>query len=98
MKYKVLVDDNFHYQDEDERYEHGQFDSLQAAITACKKIVNEFLLSRYQAGMTAKELYDYYTSFGDDPFIVPAHEQIPFSAWDYAKERCAEICQRKNQS
>ena len=40
--------------------------------------------------MTATELYDSYTSFGSDPFVValsPADERIDFSAWDYAKER-----------
>lgn len=97
MKYTVLVDDNFHFMDEDERYEHGQFDTPQAAIAACKQIVDDFLLSHYKAGMTAEELYDYYTSFGDDPFIVPADAQSTFSAWNHAKERCAEICRGKNQ-
>ena len=44
-------------------------------------------------GMTAAELYDMYTSFGDDPFIVriDPNDPIHFSAWDYAKERSNDL-------
>jgi hypothetical protein len=35
MSYTVLVDDNFHYMDKDERYTLGEFESLEAAIIAC---------------------------------------------------------------
>ena len=41
-------------------------------------------------GMTASELYDAYTGFGDDPFIVCVNsddERVRFSSWDYAKEQ-----------
>src|SRR5438105_1858236 len=101
MKYKVLVDDNFHYMDEDERTAHGEFDTLESAVAACKQIVDAFLAAHHQPGMTAEALYSYYTDFGDDPFIVPKDESLlhssqdehdDFSAWDYARKRCAEIC------
>jgi hypothetical protein len=39
-------------------------------------------------------LHDLYKSFGDDPFVVPADPKaapVTFSAWDYARERCAVI-------
>jgi hypothetical protein len=42
--------------------------------------------------MTAADLHDTYTSFGDDPFIRPAPDGEKFSAWDYAKQRCDELC------
>jgi len=95
MTYKVFVDDNFHYMDESERYELGEFTSLDAAIVASKKIVDEYLLSAYRPGMTAQALFGSYTSFGEDPFIVavPSKETgVLFSAWDYAKRRCDELC------
>lgn len=38
-KYIVMVDDNFHYMDEDERYQAGEFDTPQEAINLCKEIV-----------------------------------------------------------
>jgi hypothetical protein len=65
-RYKVVVDDNFHYQDPDERREQG-----------------------------VESLYDRFTSFGDDPSIVVidgTDDRATFSAWSYAKERCAVIC------
>jgi hypothetical protein len=43
--YRVMVDDNFHYMDEDERFEHGSFPTAEEAIAACKRIVDEILRS-----------------------------------------------------
>ncbi len=90
--YQVLVDDNFHYMDEEERTEHGEFETLEAAIAACRRIVDDFLLSNCKPGMSADGLYQYYTGFGTDPFIVGGEVRCDFSAWDYARRRCNEIC------
>jgi len=95
MKYKVLVDDNFHYTDEDERYELGEFDTEEDAIAACKKIVDECLRGPHEPGMTSKEFFQGYIRFGEDPFIVPPVEPH-FSAWDYARARCMEICREED--
>lgn len=94
MSYVVKVDDNFHYQDESERYTLGSFDTLAEAVAASRKIVDEYLSQAYKPGMSAEELYDSYVSYGDDPFIVSADSagEVPFSAWDYAKERCSILC------
>ena len=43
QRYTVMVDDNFHYMDEEHRYEIGTFASYEAAVEACKKIVDEEL-------------------------------------------------------
>ena len=96
MPYSVLVDDNFHYMDEAERYKLGEFETVEAALAAARALVDDDLTSRYQPGMSAAELYQLYTSFGLDPFIVG--DDAPacrFSAWDYARQRCQELCQRK---
>ena len=97
---KVFVDDHFHYQDEDHRYEHGEFDNPDEAVAVCKQIVDECLEHMLKPGMTAKALFDLYAMFGEDfdlyamlgdaPFVIPAHA---FSAWDYAKERCEVLTQ-----
>lgn len=89
MSYKVLVDDNFHYMDQEHRYSFGEFDTFEAAVAACQQIVDEVLEEAYKTGMKAEELYQVYIGFGEDPFIVGG--DIPFSAWDYAKERSAQI-------
>lgn len=88
----VYVDDNFHYMDEDERYCLGTFETLDAAVAACQKIVDEFLQDN--PAKTADDLYDQYTSFGEDPWIKgpsPAPDTPPFSAWDYARKRCNDL-------
>jgi len=88
--YKVLVDDNFHYMDEEHRFEHGVFPSAEEAVAACKRIVDEDLDQLNQPGMTAAKLYDLYTTFGSDPFVVAVDhndEIVEFSARNYAKER-----------
>jgi hypothetical protein len=99
-RYKVMVDDNFHFMDEDERYEHGVFATAEEAVAACKHIVDTDLNELMKPGMTASELYDAYTQFGRDPFIVcvkPDDERVRFSAWDYAEERSGGVAsQRKD--
>jgi hypothetical protein len=94
-RYKVLVDDNFHYQDPDARWERGDYESVEEAIAACREIVDRSLEEEYSVGMSAEALYHRYVTFGDDPFIVVldgAHEGVIFSAWSYAEERCRVIC------
>ena len=93
--FTVFVDDNFHYQDQDERYSAGEFGSYEEAVAECKRIVELSLqegLSQ-KGPMTADQLYSYYTSFGDDPFVTPGStDHSRFSAWDHAKERCKILC------
>jgi hypothetical protein len=89
-----MVDDNFHYMDESERYEHEVFATAEEAIAACKRIVDEHLEHSFKPGVAEQELYESYTMFGEDPFVVPvdsADEAVHFSAWDYARERCRAL-------
>lgn len=94
-RYKVMVDDNFHYQESDERREYGAYQTLEEALAACRGLVDKSLREEYRPGISAQDLYDRYTSFGDDPFIMViegADDRAKFSAWDYAKDRCRVIC------
>ena len=87
--FKVLVADNFHYMDDDEVHEHGTFATWAEAVAAVGSIVDADLAEHAKPGMTAAELFDWYTSFGDEWYIdaerdgEPASEQ--FSAWNYAQ-------------
>lgn len=93
MPYTVMVDDNFHYMDEDERYRFGEFADAEVAIGHCRRIVEEYLASAYEAGMSTQDLWDSYKAFGEDPFIQSVDvPPIRFSAWDYARERCSLMC------
>jgi hypothetical protein len=99
MPYRVLVDDNFHYMDEDERYELGAFLSLEAAIAAAQAVVDKYLAAAHRPGMTAREVFENYTTFGEDPFILaPDDSGVSFSAWEYAKRRCEDLCGRNADS
>jgi hypothetical protein len=89
-----MVDDNFHYMDEDDRYQAGVFATAEEALAAARKRIDDWLLRNHKAGMTADTLYGQYSSFGEDPFIVasPGDPAVAFSAWDYARERVQTIC------
>ena len=94
-RYRIMVDSNFHYQEEDTRREGGIYATVEAAFAACHAIVDRSLREEYRPGISAEALYDRYTSFGDDPFIMVldgADESAKFSAWSYAKERSRIMC------
>jgi hypothetical protein len=94
-RYKVMVDDNFHYMGSEERREHGTYETVEEAIAACREIVDRSLKAGYEPGIPAEVLYDGYVSFGDDPFIVMldgTDDNAKFSAWSYAKEHSRVIC------
>lgn len=92
-KWKVYVDDNFNYGDEDERYSLGEFDSYNAAVQACRQLVDTYL-NKETDKTTADALYESFTSYGEDPWIKgtpPGRDTETFSAWAYARERCNEL-------
>jgi hypothetical protein len=101
-KYIVMVDDNFHFMDEDERYKQGEYNSYGEAAFVCKKIVDEFLYHAVQKGEKAEKLYGCYTMFGEDPYIIsPDGDQIPgtlqFGAWEWAEKRCDDYIKDNNK-
>jgi hypothetical protein len=94
-RYKVYVDDNFHVQEPDATWEGGVYDTAEEALAFCRGLVDQFLKESYKSGMPAESLFDNYTSWGDDPSIVViggVDAAAQFSAWEYAKQRCREIC------
>lgn len=96
--YIVLVDDNFHYMDEEYRFCAGSFWTAGEAVSFCQAIVDEYLASALQEGMNAEQLLASYRMFGEDPFIIGARQGRLFSAWDYAELRCRELCSESNSS
>tara|TARA_B100000378_G_scaffold278887_1_gene284143 strand:- start:1619 stop:1879 length:261 start_codon:yes stop_codon:yes gene_type:complete len=83
---------------DDDTFDLPPFGSLDAAIAECKRIVDDYLASAYEPGMSAEALYRSYTMFGDDPYIITDEEGVPFSAWEYAKARASEISQEASIS
>ena len=96
MKYRVLVDDVFCSTDQSRRYAKGEYSSHAEALAVCREIVDSSLRYECVPGMPASALYVRYMIFGKDPFIVGDSESPDtspgFSALDYAKARCGELC------
>lgn len=92
MKFRVAVDSNSRFMDEEERYHLPEFATLAEAIAACKEVVDGFLTCNHQPGQAAEGLFSSYKMFGEDPWIATGDGKLHFSAWDYAERRCAEIC------
>ena len=90
-KYTVFVDDNARSQDESARYQLAEFDTYEAAVAACRKIVEEFFQDCQPGQQSYEKLWEHYTMFGEDPFIIGGDKKQPFSAWDYAKELCRQL-------
>jgi len=93
QKYIVMVDDNFHFMDESERYRDSEYDNYEDAVAKCKSIIDDYLFSALEADMTAEQLYNSYTMFGEDPYITGSGENS-FSSWDYAKQQSAILVER----
>lgn len=91
---RVRVASNSSYMRDDDTFELPPFGSLEKAIAECKRIVDDYLASAYEPGMSAESLYRSYTMFGDDPYII-SDEEEGFSAWEYAKGRASEIAQEE---
>ena len=79
--------------DESEGYTLGPFATYEAAEAKCRAIVDDFLTANAKPGKSADALFGLYTSLGEDPSVVGnAPAGAPFSAWDYARQRCRRIC------
>jgi hypothetical protein len=90
QKYKVIVDDNFHFMDESESYGSGVFDTYEEAVAKCKEIIDEFLESAKKPDENAEQLYSTFVMYGETPHIH-GEKLGDFSATVYAKQRCFEI-------
>jgi len=62
-------------------------------VNICKQIVDDFLTNAYDEDKTEDQLWNEYSSWGEDPFIIvtDGEDNCSFSAWDYAKNRIREI-------
>jgi hypothetical protein len=90
--YTVFVAENSAHMDRSAERRLGDFATWDEAVAAAREIVERSLRELHAPPMGAGHLFRLYTLFGEDAHVVPADESRPFSAWDYARERCRQIC------
>ena len=92
--FTVLIDDNYHFMDEDERATGPSFATYGEAVSWCQTFLERHLEELAKPGMSAADLIAGYRSFGDDPWITPEPEGTHFSAWDFVEEIAERVCAR----
>jgi len=74
----------------------GNFDTLGAAIKTAQTLVDNFLLSKHQPGMTAADLFSIYKNSDEVPLIFSDADFTinvgSFNHFQYATLKCSEIC------
>ena len=95
-KFYLRVYDNYHYTDESEAYNYGQYDTYEEALSAAQAIVDEFFEHNWKIGVTPDYLIGQYSLYGEDPIILPNEpgEFERFSARTYANISAEEICRK----
>lgn len=91
-QYRVYTEDNGRYHLPGVRRLHGIFHSGEEAEQACRALIDNYLLRSYSDSITARELFQQYALFGNDAFIVASRSDVNFSARQYARTRCHQIC------
>lgn len=69
----------------------GSFTSLNDAISACKKIVDEFLSTHCSASSSAEALAFRYLSYGPVPCINGVENLESFDIYRFLDQRCLEL-------
>jgi hypothetical protein len=91
-KYKIYVDDNYHYMDESARYVADSYSSLEEAVERCKELTIKSLEDLYEDGITPENLSAQWAMFGEDPFVFGGDGSVPFSARKFiTTELCRAI-------
>ena len=97
-KYKIYIDDNYHYMDESERHVAGSYSSLEEAVERCKEITVKSLQDLYEKGITPEKLSAQWAMFGEDPFVFGGEGSVPFSARKFVTaELCSDVIESIEQ-
>lgn len=98
LRYAVYAYTSFHFSGEAEKYLLGEFGDCPSAIAACRKLVDDFLLSIRKRADTPDALLAEYASSGPEPHIQSADPACEFSAAVYARRRIRELTNRGRPS
>lgn len=74
----------------------GEFESVEEAIAAAKRTIDDFLGRAFKPGTNAKALFTRYQEEGEYPFIFRTEDRTisvrGFSHAQYAMSRAIELC------
>jgi hypothetical protein len=88
-----------HSEPEPEVRRVGEYRTVEEAIAAAKKLIEEFLRAEFKRGMAAGKLYSLYKERGEHPFIFQDQAKtfnVPgFDHEGYARTLATELCGRK---
>jgi len=82
----------------------GEYKTLDDAVSAAKRLVDDFLMREFKPGILPSMLFASYQNFGEVPYIFSDEDDktmnvSAFNHFQYALARCSEICvQRRNEN
>ena len=94
MVIKLFVQDQNEYGNPAAAREVATFTTRAAAVAAAQARVEVCLDEFFVAGISAAELWQQWSLFGEDVFLRPDDGAPPFSAMDYARVRSHAMVQR----
>src|SRR5437870_5325213 len=97
MTVRLLVQDFSDYGECDAAREVGSLATRAEALAAAQARVGACLEEFYVAGIGAEELFQQWSLFGEDVFLLPDEGVPPFSAMDYARDRSREMVSSDNR-
>lgn len=77
----------------------GEYGTLEGAIEASKRVIDEFLQGVLESEMTAADLFSLYSDCGEVPIIFDDGDKTlnvsGFNHYSYAMNRCGVMCTAK---
>lgn len=90
--FSVVIDDNFHHMDPEDRYTLATYPTYEEALARCKACLDCDAREYGSPGLTFEEAFEAFASFGETASVVPAHPDNPLLPWPYVRERLRELC------
>ena len=92
MTIEVYIEEHSAFgDDEPARRRIGEFTSRAEAVAAAQARVELILRELHKPGRTADELYQHWTLFGEDVYLLPGDGEPSFDAYEYAKRHSETI-------
>jgi hypothetical protein len=93
MPYTLVAGDNFHPQEREHQYDVGIFATAAEVVAAEQAFLCKSVLEHYAPGMTAEDLFNRFSGFGEITFIFAdgGDPRVDFDPWAYAKQQAKLI-------